>query len=158
MTQCRCVLRLLTPVNRALQINRWRSGKGDGGSKYYWRKPASPLVLSLSAWTAPSICTVNRHAGSHFPVPANQGESSRSFMPLSGQRVMPEYAGRYLCWWPALISGFLRLSSGITFIFTAHQPAHSPTTQTIYTNLIRVNLFSLQCVRKFREVRPAVKA
>ena len=36
----------------------------------YWRKPASSLVLSLSAWTAPSICTVNRHAGSHFPVPA----------------------------------------------------------------------------------------
>ena len=88
------VLRLLTPVNRAVQMNRWRVGKGDGGSKYYWRKPASSLVLSLSAWTAPSICTVNRHAGSHFPVPATQGESSRSFMPLSGQRVMLEYAGR----------------------------------------------------------------
>ena len=33
----------------------------------------------------------------------------------------------------------------------------SPATQTIYTNLIRVNLFSLQRIRKLRKVRPAVK-
>lgn len=34
----------------------------------------------------------------------------------------------------------------------------SPTTQTIYTNLIRVNLFSLQRVRKLREITPAIKS
>lgn len=31
---------------------------------------------------------------SHFPVSGDQGGKSRSLMPLSGQRVMLEYAGR----------------------------------------------------------------
>lgn len=39
-----------------------------------------------------------------------------------------------------------------------HRHCASPTTQTIYTNLIRVNIFSLQRIRKLRKVRPAVKA
>lgn len=39
-----------------------------------------------------------------------------------------------------------------------HRHCASPTTQTIYTNLIRVNLFSLQRVGKLRKVAPTIES
>lgn len=76
----------------------------------YWRKPASPLVLSLSAWTAPSICTVNRHAGSHFPVPA-----IRVRFPLIYAPERPACdagkCGANTCWWQVASSRIYQSSN-----------------------------------------------